>query len=53
MVVILHWLVRHGAEVLESERSGKKPKKLSFGGTGYRLGLTADDTEGKKQKLNR
>ncbi|XP_050698175.1 NSFL1 cofactor p47-like isoform X2 [Eriocheir sinensis] len=35
----------HGAEVLESERSGKKPKKLTFGGTGYRLGLTPDDTE--------
>lgn len=35
----------HGAEVLESEREGKKSKKLSFGGTGYRLGFTTDDTE--------
>ncbi|KAK8382911.1 hypothetical protein O3P69_011460 [Scylla paramamosain] len=35
----------HGAEVLDSEGQGKKSKKLSFGGTGYRLGLTSDDTE--------
>lgn len=38
---------RHGAEVLESGREGKKQKKISFGGTGYRLGETSDDTEGK------
>lgn len=35
----------HGAEVLESVREGKKQKKISFGGTGYRLGETTDDTE--------
>ncbi|MPC20998.1 NSFL1 cofactor p47 [Portunus trituberculatus] len=35
----------HGAEVLDSEGQGKKSKKLTFGGTGYRLGLTSDDTE--------
>lgn len=45
--IILYLFFRHGAEVLESERVGKKPKKLTFGGTGYRLGLTQDDTEGE------
>lgn len=35
----------HGAEVLESGREGKKPKKITFGGTGYRLGETTDDTQ--------
>ncbi|XP_042205494.1 NSFL1 cofactor p47-like [Homarus americanus] len=28
----------HGAEVLESGKEGKKQKKITFGGTGYRLG---------------
>ncbi|XP_071548788.1 NSFL1 cofactor p47 isoform X1 [Panulirus ornatus] len=35
----------HGAEVLETGREGKKQKKICFGGTGYRLGETNDDTE--------
>lgn len=37
---------RHGAEVIEGGRESKKPKRITFGGTGYRLGETENDTEG-------
>ncbi|XP_063612828.1 NSFL1 cofactor p47-like [Penaeus indicus] len=35
----------HGAEVIEGGRESKKPKRITFGGTGYRLGETENDTE--------
>lgn len=35
----------HGAEVVEGSKDGKKSKKSTYGGTGYRLGETNDDTQ--------
>ncbi|XP_066956299.1 uncharacterized protein [Macrobrachium rosenbergii] len=36
---------RHGAEVVEGHKDGKKSKKFNYSGTGYRLGETNDDTQ--------
>lgn len=32
--------------MIEGGRESKKPKRITFGGTGYRLGETENDTEG-------
>ena len=38
----------HGAEVVDPREAGRsKGKKNTFGGTGYKLGETEDDHEGK------
>lgn len=50
----MYWIYfsRFGAEVVEPQSSSSRSRQpIVFGGTGYRLGETSDDSQGKGRAI--